>query len=67
MIPFVVTLQITKDGVSGVATRIIHAATKNTLQARLQRRIQKRMQPGETFQVLSVVSLYELQEFACES
>ncbi len=63
MIPFVVTVQVSKYGVSGVATRIVHAATRNTLLARLQHRAPKHLEHGETFQVLNITSLYELQEY----
>ena len=64
MIPFVVTLQVNyKDGTIGVATRIIPAVTKNVLNASLQRQVPKHLKPGETFKVLNVTSLYELQEY----
>lgn len=64
MIPFVVTLQVSRDNTSGVATRIVHAATKNIVHAMLQRQVPKYLQPGEAFEVLNITSLYELQEYA---
>ncbi len=61
-IPFVTTLRITKDGVSGYATRIIHAGSRELLHANLRRRIPKFLAVGETYEVVAVTTLWQLQE-----
>jgi hypothetical protein len=61
-IPFVVTLRISKDGTSGYATRVVHAHSRELLNAKLQRHIPRRLDAGEAFQVVAVTTLYQLEE-----
>ncbi len=61
-IPFVVTLCVSKDGVSGYATRVIHAPSRDALDARLQRCVPSRLNPGESYAVVAVTTLYQLEE-----
>ena len=61
-IPFVVTLKVTKENVSGYATRTVHAASRSLLNAKLHRQIPRRLETGETFEVVAVTTLYQLQE-----